>query len=264
MGAIFFNKSEKTKSSKFGFDLNSHLQEGSNLMFRALVFVFLFAIVSCGSEEPTPPRQASVTTISPTLITQTSAASGGSISDDGGAAITARGVVFSTTLNPTVSDNKTTNGSGLGSFTSTINGLTANTQYYVRAYATNSVGTAYGNLVEFTTLSTTATLSTVSATEITINSMMVGGDITSDGGAEVTERGISWSTSPNPTIIGSHVSVGSGIGSFEVEITGLSPNTDYYIRAYATNANGTSYGNQLNVKTANQLPGPPPPPSGQG
>jgi hypothetical protein len=156
-------------------------------------------------------------------------------------------------------------GSGLGAFTSMVSGLTANTQYYLRAYATNSAGTAYGNLVEFSTLSTTATLSTIEATNITINSMTVSGSITSDGGAEVSERGISWSTTPNPTTNDSFVSASSsGTGDFEVEITGLIPNTTYYIRAYAKNSNGTSYGNQLTVNTANQLPGPPPPPSSGG
>ena len=230
-----------------------------------LLIIGLLLTVSCGSsEEPAPPRLASVGTVSPTLITQTSATSGGSISDDGGAAITARGVVFSTSLNPTISDSKTTNGSGIGSFTSSLTGLTAKTQYYLRAYATNSVGTAYGNLVEFTTLSTTASLTTLAANEITINSMMVGGEITDDGGEEVTERGVCWSTNPNPTIAGSNQASGSGTGTFELEITGLTPNTNYYIRAYATNSNGTSYGNQLEARTANQLPGPPPPPPSGG
>lgn len=264
MGAIFFNKSEETKSSKFGFYLMSQLHEGSSLMLRALLFLFLFGIVSCSTEEPVPPKLASINTTPPGSITQTTAVSGGTISEDGGASVTSRGVVFSITLNPTINDSKTTDGSGIGSFTSSLSGLTANTQYYLRAYATNSVGTVYGDLVEFTTLSTIASLSTLTATEITINSIMVGGDITSDGGSGVTERGISWSTTPTPTISGSHKSAGSGIGSFEVEITGLSPNTDYHIRAYATNANGTSYGNQLTMKTANQLPGPPPSPPGQG
>lgn len=252
-------------SNLLGLFLETSSTKRQNVGLSLLLCICLLSTVSCGpSEEPEPPNLASVSTNAPSAITQTSAASGGSISDDGGAAITARGVVFSTTLNPTVSDNKTTNGSGLGSFTSTINGLTANTQYYLRAYATNSVGTAYGNLVEFTTLSTTASLTTLTVNEITINSMMVGGEITDDGGEEVTERGVCWSTNPNPTIAGSNRASGSGAGTFELEITGLTPNTNYYIRAYATNSNGTSYGNQLEARTANQLPGPPPPPPSGG
>ncbi len=84
-------------------------------------------------------------------ITQTTAECGGIITSDGGATVTARGVCWSTNPNPTVADNKTTDGTGAGSFASSITGLDANTPYYVRAYATNSVGTGYGNTQSFTT-----------------------------------------------------------------------------------------------------------------
>ncbi len=87
-------------------------------------------------------------------ITATSATCAGNVTADGGANVTARGVCWSTSPNPTVSDSHTTDGSGTGSFSSSITGLLANTTYYVRAYATNSVGTAYGAEVSFTTLST--------------------------------------------------------------------------------------------------------------
>jgi len=93
-----------------------------------------------------------VTTTAVTDITPTSAKSGGNVTSDGGAAVTARGVCWNTTGGPTLSDSHTTNGSGLGSFPSQLTGLTPNTKYYVRAYATNSVGTAYGNELTFTTL----------------------------------------------------------------------------------------------------------------
>jgi len=86
-----------------------------------------------------------------TEITQTSATSGGNITSDGGAAVTARGVCWSTTQNPTTANSKTTNGTGAGIYTSNLTGLSANANYYVRAYATNSVGTAYGNQVSFKT-----------------------------------------------------------------------------------------------------------------
>ena len=85
-------------------------------------------------------------------ITTTSAVSGGSISADGGGTIFASGVCWSTNQNPTTTDSKTSDGSGTGSFISNITGLTANTTYYVRAYATNSAGTAYGNQQYFTTV----------------------------------------------------------------------------------------------------------------
>jgi uncharacterized protein (TIGR02145 family) len=86
-------------------------------------------------------------------ISQTSATSGGMIFDDGGASVTARGVCWSIDQTPTISDNKTTDGTGVGGFVSSITGLAANTTYYVRAYATNSKGTEYGSrAVTFTTL----------------------------------------------------------------------------------------------------------------
>jgi hypothetical protein len=84
-------------------------------------------------------------------ITQIAATSGGTITADGGDPVTARGVCWNTGGTPTISNNKTTDGSGTGAFTSSLTGLAANTTYYVRSYATNSAGTAYGNQVSFTT-----------------------------------------------------------------------------------------------------------------
>lgn len=90
-----------------------------------------------------------LTTSAASSITSATATSGGNISTDGGASVTARGVCWSTSQNPTTADSKTTDGSGIGVFTSSITELTANTTYYVRAYATNSVGTSYGSQVSF-------------------------------------------------------------------------------------------------------------------
>ena len=93
----------------------------------------------------------SVTTKSISGISQNSATGGGEITFNGGASVTARGVCWNTTGSPSINDNKTSGGQGIGSFVSTLDGLTAHTTYYVRAYATNSQGTAYGNEVTFTT-----------------------------------------------------------------------------------------------------------------
>jgi hypothetical protein len=94
---------------------------------------------------------ASLTTAAVTNIGSSSATSGGNITDDGGAAVTERGICYSTSSNPTTADNKITSGSGTGSFTANISGLIDSTTYHVRAYAINSVGTAYGNDVSFIT-----------------------------------------------------------------------------------------------------------------
>jgi uncharacterized protein (TIGR02145 family) len=96
------------------------------------------------------PVLPTVTTTAASSITQTTATSGGNISNDGGAAVTTRGVCWSTSTNPTIAlTTKTTDGTGIGPFTSNMTGLAAGTTYYIRAYATNSVGTAYGNEVSF-------------------------------------------------------------------------------------------------------------------
>ena len=202
----------------------------------------------------TTPPIGSLATLSTTTIssiTSTSAASGGSISNDGGNAITARGLCWSTSAAPLVTGTHTTNGTGTGVFTSNITGLTANTTYYVRAYANNSVGTAYGNQVSFTTTIILATLTTSSVTSITAFAALSGGNISSDGGAAITARGVCWSTSSNPLVSGSHTTNGTGTGSFTSNITGLTSNTNYYLRAYATNNVGTAYGNQVNFTTSN-------------
>ena len=93
-----------------------------------------------------------LTTTEVIAVTQTTATSGGVITSDGGATVTERGVCWSTSQNPTIADSKTSDGTGAGTFTSAINGLTANTTYYVRAYATNSKGTGYGSAMSFTTI----------------------------------------------------------------------------------------------------------------
>jgi uncharacterized protein (TIGR02145 family) len=117
-----------------------------------LIVILILLIHSCKKDKPTPPF---ITTTAASAITQTTATSGGNVTSDGGAAVTARGVCWNTTTGPTIaSTTKTSDGTETGAFTSSITGLTASTTYYVRAYATNSIGTAYGAEVSFTTVST--------------------------------------------------------------------------------------------------------------
>jgi uncharacterized protein (TIGR02145 family) len=188
-----------------------------------------------------------LTTDTLTSITTSTAISGGNVTSDGGASVTARGVCWSTSPNPTISNNTTSDGTGTGTFTSNITGLSPSTAYYVRAYATNSAGTAYGNQQTFTTqpvIITPPTVTTDSISGITDSAATSGGHVTSQGGASVTARGVCWSTSPNPTIANNITSDGTGTGIFTSNITGLSPSTTYYVRAYATNSGGTAYGSQ--------------------
>jgi hypothetical protein len=196
-----------------------------------------------------------LTTSSANSISQTTAIAGGNITSSGGTSIIQRGVCWNTTINPTIANSKTNDGTGTGAYTSSISGLNANTTYYIRAYATNSAGTSYGNLLGFTTTAATLPiLSTNSATSITQTTALSGGNITSDGGAGITQRGVCWSMTTNPTIINSKTNDGTGVGAFSSNISGLNPNTTYYVRAYATNSVGTSYGSQIILTTIANLP----------
>ncbi|MBX9886530.1 MAG: DUF1566 domain-containing protein [Flavobacteriaceae bacterium] len=199
----------------------------------------------------TAPNGVTTSTIS--SITQTTAIGGGAISSDGGATITSRGVCWSnTTISPTITNSKTIDGTGVNSFTSSLASLSPGTTYYVRAYATNSVGTAYGAYTTFTTVAVTLPIvsATTSISVIAQNTASGGGTISSDGGSTVTSRGVCFSsTTSNPTIYSSTTNNGSGIGSFTSSITGLSENTTYYVRAYATNSVGTAYGSVVSFKT---------------
>lgn len=198
--------------------------------------------------EISPP---SVYTNSIEDITANSATSGGYVSDDGNGTVSARGVVWNTTGSPDLSDSKTTDGSGLGSFTSYLTGLTPGTTYYVRAYATNSAGTGYGGTFSFTTASggTIPTVATASITDLDESSATSGGYVIDTGGSSVSARGIVYSTSSLPTLSDSYTTDGSGTGAFTSSLTGLSMGVTYYVRAYATNSSGTAYGGQVSFTT---------------
>lgn len=192
-----------------------------------------------------------------TSITTNSAASGGNITSDGGAAVTSRGVCWSMVTGPAVADSKSTDGTGSGTFTSSLSGLVPGTKYYIRAYAINIAGVGYGNELSFTTTpGNVPVLSTTTVTAVTKTTASSGGNITSDGGAMVNTRGVCWSTSSNPTISDNKTSDGNGTGIFTSNLTGLTPGTTYHIRAYASSIIGTGYGEDLNFTTnpPDQLP----------
>jgi len=195
----------------------------------------------------------SVITVAISNITSNTATSGGNVKSDGGATITVRGVCWSTSPNPTVANSITIDGSGTGTFVSNLTDLAANTSYYVRAYATTNEGTGYGDEVTFKTTFNLPTLSTEPITEKSYTTAKSGGNITSDGGSTVIARGVCWSTSVDPTIEDNKTIDGAGGGSFVSMLTDLTPNTPYYVRAYATNAAGTAYGMAL-AFTALSLP----------
>jgi hypothetical protein len=195
-----------------------------------------------------------VTTIDVSAITTATATSGGNVASDGGAAVTSRGVCWNTTSNPAISDSKTADGSGTGSFVSTLTNLTPLTTYHVRAYATNSAGTAYGSEVIFTTQAVIVpTVTTTDVTNISAFGGTSGGIITSTGGGTISAKGICWGESPNPTINDYVINSGTGTSSFNSSIVSAVPNTIYYVRSYATNEIGSSYGDQKSFTTLDAL-----------
>lgn len=181
----------------------------------------------------------------------TTASCGGNVKDDGGAEVTERGICWGTNHRPVATGSHATSGSGSGVFTCNMNNLDANTTYYVRAYAKNIKGVAYGEVKTFTTMDfNLPEVTTAEVTNITQTAAKGGGEVTSDGGTTVTERGICWSTNHNPTVSGSHANSGTGADEFTINMTSLTPNTTYYVRAYAINSHGTAYGEEANFKTS--------------
>ncbi len=174
---------------------------------------------------------------------------------DGGDKVTEKGICWSTSENPTVEDNLiTSKNQGFYSEKFKIENLIGNTVYFVRSYAKNGVGIGYSKQISFKTKISTPTVITDSASNVGTKSLEAYATVVADGGESVTERGFCWSQSPNPTVEGSNtilVSLDSTI--FKAKITNLNPGTEYFIRAYAKNAKGISYGNDYKVKTVTDI-----------
>ena len=197
----------------------------------------------------TLPVVPTLTTAPVSAITGNSATSGGTISNAGGAVVTAKGIVYGLNSSPVITGTKTSDGDGLGAFTSALTALKGNKTYYVRSYATNSAGTGYGPQVTFTTLVDMPVVTTSAATGVTKFGAFSGGTVTYDGGGTISARGLAWGASPNPTISDSKIDGGTGSGIFVTALAGLTSNTTYHVRAYATNSAGTAYGADVVIKT---------------
>jgi uncharacterized protein (TIGR02145 family) len=218
-------------------------------VFFILLTATLFAL-SCKKENE-KGSLATVSTKAAINVTSNSIQSGGDISDDGNSGITKRGIAWAMHTAPTVADSITNDGAGPGSYTTTLSNLNANTTYYLRAYATNASGTAYGNEVSVKTLNGVPTISTTAISDVQPLSAKTGGNVINDGGATISERGIVYSTTADPTITaGNKIQSGTGTGTFNVTLSPLASQQTYYVRAYAINSYGTAYGNQVQFNAA--------------
>jgi uncharacterized protein (TIGR02145 family) len=200
----------------------------------------------------TPPTtQPSLTTGEVGDIADRSAHCEGAILSNGGAEITSQGICWNRSSGPTVDHSHVEDSTGLPEFGVDMTGLEPLTTYYVRAFAINSAGIGYGNEQSFTTKAELfpPQVTTNPVEEITWHSAVGGGNVTSDGGTEVFERGLCWSLSSNPTIEDYAKSSGSGTGEFNVQMDELLPNTQYYVRAYVINSVDMTYGNEVVFST---------------
>ena len=220
----------------------------------------IFAFNAAGSSI-TSSNEASVTTDSVKLvpsvttspissITISTAISGGKVESDGGSAIVSRGVVWSTSTNPTISlGTKTSDTTTSSTYLSHITALAGNTTYYVKAYATNSIGTGYGAELSFKTsiyglpfVSDTMDFDEISADYAAVYI----GPLRSDETSPLISRGVVWSKNKNPTIDLSTKVSSTERGGIKFDMTGLTAKQTYYVREYATNIVGTSYGHEAN------------------
>jgi hypothetical protein len=204
------------------------------------------------------PSKPTVTSQAATSITGSGATFNGTIVNMGIPVYTERGFVYANSRGATLSDNIekiTVSGiAEVGKFSTTVSGLSSNVTYYVRAYATNEEGIAYGDDMEFKTLAGAPSVSTQDATSVDKTSATINGTIISVGNPAYTERGFCYSkTNVMPAIIDIIApSSGTGVtGSFSADLTQLEENTTYYVRAYArTNDGDPAYGTVKTFKTA--------------
>ncbi len=197
--------------------------------------------------------EPSVTTDAATSVTASSFTANGNATSDNGASITDRGFYIGTNSDYTQNTKTSVGGSGTGTFNLAKTGLIYNTTYYITAYATNSIGEGRGSTISQATSNATApSVTTNSNSSIGVNSMTANGNVTSDGGATVTDRGFYFGTSSNYSN-NTKYQQGSGTGSYSRSMGGLNASTTYYSTAYAINAVGESRGSTTNSSTSTPI-----------
>ena len=251
------NDQQRAKLTSDGSKLSgrlTNLTEGTTYYYRLSIVgdfntVTLEPQYSFTTKEYTDPV---VRTDEVLAVTHTSAIVAIALDEWGCDALPQWGLCYATEPNPTTADTKVKCTDNATS-NITLTSLTDSTMYYVRAYATNARGTAYGQELAFRTLACARpTVLTADCRFVTTNGTILYGEVTSNGGLEVTERGFCYATTANPTVSDNRVQAGiAGTGQYSCALTGLQAATTYYVRAYALNSKGISYGNQLTFTTIN-------------
>lgn len=218
-------------------------------MFLFLRMIVVVTFIHSCREDPTVVLPV-VKTLPVSSVTGSSAMAGGEIISDGGGPLLTRGVCWDTVQDPSISGNKMADSTDGVVFSVSLTGLSGGTDYYVRAFAGNAAGIAYGENVRFTT-NDIPSVTTGVPKEITDTSAVSWGVIEEDYGVEITAAGVCWSLTANPVIEEDAKTVDPVIhGVFKSVITGLLPDTLYHIRAYVTTVNGdTGYGNEIVFRT---------------
>ena len=225
-----------------------------NLKFYPLLFagLLLSFLQNCVMETT---KEAPVITITTTNFTGTTIACEGKLISGNSSEFSAYGVCWSTKPFPTIADHIIIAESNSGSFTVTIPELSPGITYYIRSFISRNDETIYSSQIIIATSTILPVITTIPPTFVTPLSAKSGGNIISDGGAAITSCGVCWSTSHNPTTANSKSTDSAVEGSFTSSITGLAKSTTYYLRAYATNSAGTSYGDELMLRTEGETEG---------
>jgi len=189
-----------------------------------------------------------------TSITSSGAVCGGSIISDGGTPILASGICWSETNNPTINEFHTVEHHDSTTFECYIENLKPGKAYFVRSFATNIKGTSYGSSLAMATLTTLPVVTGVQPSMISSALISCSGNVVSDGGTVLIDKGVCWSNTDEPTLQNEYKSAGNQTGKYYLLISGLTPDRDYYFRSYAQNSHGTVYGRTFKFKTSPTSP----------
>ena len=211
------------------------------------LFILSIFIISCSAEdscEPTPK----LTTSEATEITDVSATVTGTITpptcDE---TVTSQGFVYGESELPTVDDTKIIKSGNI--ISASLTNLEQNKVYFIRTFFENPTGVYYGNEISFTTIVGDALVQTISISNVSFNSAYVLGKVISNGGGSIISKGFCFTTKPNPTVDDQIVEGVDDNNQFNSTLNNLTPNTQYYLKAYAENESGVFYGEEMVFKT---------------